>query len=296
MNNLIVLVYDGLRKAEEVRLMLLNLEREDLKDVDDAVVAIRYPDGEIKLNQSVGLNGAGAKTNGFSTRLFGLIFQSPPLAATSYASDAFCSALMEVGINNQFLADVAEFLKPGKSALFVLLKTTEPDKLLKDVEEHGAKILHTSVNDENEQRMTETLQTKFLAALPSHDKPASYAANEVSETKSQMEQLIRGQMRGLNPFTTTKETLTIVGSFAALIIIQVAMNVLLVGVCHCGALHQLHQICWGKVIGNSVFSGISVWIVNRYFLKLYKWFPVFWIVGVFFSDLNWEGGAAFAIH
>ena len=50
---LIVIGYENEIKAEEVRLALLKLQREYLIDLGDAVVAVREPDGGVKLRQLV---------------------------------------------------------------------------------------------------------------------------------------------------------------------------------------------------------------------------------------------------
>jgi uncharacterized membrane protein len=52
MNTLVVIGYDDLYKAEEVRLKLLRLQKDYLIDLEDAVVAVKGQDGKVKLHQS----------------------------------------------------------------------------------------------------------------------------------------------------------------------------------------------------------------------------------------------------
>ena len=65
MSTLVVIGYDNAFAAEEVRLKLPKLQSEYLIDLEDAVVAIKNPEGKVKLNQAVNLTAAGAVSGGF---------------------------------------------------------------------------------------------------------------------------------------------------------------------------------------------------------------------------------------
>lgn len=60
MSELIVIGYETPEKAEEARTDLMNMAREYLVDVADAVVAVADMDGNVKLNQMVNMWTAGA--------------------------------------------------------------------------------------------------------------------------------------------------------------------------------------------------------------------------------------------
>ena len=77
MSTLIVVTYDDPFKAEEVRLNLRKLQRENLLDVEDAVVAVKDEKGKVKLHQAVNLTATGAVSGGFWGTLIGLIFLNP---------------------------------------------------------------------------------------------------------------------------------------------------------------------------------------------------------------------------
>ncbi len=51
MADLIVIEYDDIHKAEEVRLKLQKMERDYLVDLADAVVATKDEKGKVRLNQ-----------------------------------------------------------------------------------------------------------------------------------------------------------------------------------------------------------------------------------------------------
>src|SRR5262245_58022144 len=79
MSTLVVIGYNDLHQAEEVRLKLWKLQKDYLLDLEDAVVATKDARGKIKLHQAVNLTAAGAVSGGFWGSLIGLIFLNPLL-------------------------------------------------------------------------------------------------------------------------------------------------------------------------------------------------------------------------
>jgi uncharacterized membrane protein len=158
MSDLVVIAYANELEAEEVRLSLLKLQREYLIDLEDAVVAVKKPDGKIKLNQIHNLTATGAIGGGFWGALVGLLFLNPLLGATVGAvSGAVAGALTDVGINDRFMKELAESLQPGHSALFVLVRKATPDKVLEALRGTGGTVLKTSLTHESEAKLREAL-------------------------------------------------------------------------------------------------------------------------------------------
>ena len=62
--DLIIIAYDTEATAEAARKKLLELQKEYLIELGDAVVAVRQPDGHVKLNQLVSTTAAGAASGG----------------------------------------------------------------------------------------------------------------------------------------------------------------------------------------------------------------------------------------
>lgn len=158
MSDLIVIGFDNELQAEELRLKLLRLQQEYLIDLEDAVVAIRKPDGKVKLNQAVNLTAAGATGGGFWGLLIGSIFLSPLFGlAVGAAAGALSGALTDLGIDDKFMKELASTMKPGSSALFVLVRKATPDKVLEEVQGSGGKVLKTSLTHEKEAKLQEAL-------------------------------------------------------------------------------------------------------------------------------------------
>jgi len=158
MSDLVVVAYDDEFKAQDVRLALLKLQKEYLVDLEDAVVAVKKPDGKVKLHQIHNLTASGAIGGGFWGSLIGLLFLNPLLgAAVGAASGAAAGALTDIGINDRFMKELAESLQPGHSALFVLVRKATPDKVLEAVRGTGGTILKTSLSHESEAKLREAL-------------------------------------------------------------------------------------------------------------------------------------------
>ncbi len=167
MSDLIVIGYDDVHKAEEVRLTLIKLQREYLIDVEDAVIAVKKPDGKIKLHQMWDPTSYGAVTGTFWGLLIGALFLSPFIgAAVGAASGAISGALTDVGVNDDFMKQLSETLKPGSSALFVLVRKVTVDKVLEEIKGTGGTVLKTSLTHEDETKLQAALNEVKKAASP----------------------------------------------------------------------------------------------------------------------------------
>jgi uncharacterized membrane protein len=158
MSTLVVIGYDDSFTAEEVRLKLSKMQKDYLIDLEDAVVAVKDEKGEVKLHQAVNLTASGAISGGFWGTLIGMIFLNPLLGlAVGAASGAIAGALSDVGINDNFIKELADQLHPNSSALFVLVRKATPDKVLDEIRGTGGKIIQTSLSHEDEAKLAAVL-------------------------------------------------------------------------------------------------------------------------------------------
>ena len=129
---MIAIGYKDVDQAEEVSLKLRKLHRGYLIDLDDAVVAEKDAAGKIKFHQAVNLTAAGAVSG----------------------------SLKDVGINDNFMKDLAATLMPGSSALFVLVRKMTPDKVLQELQGLGGTVIQTSLSDDDEAKLQAALSAK----------------------------------------------------------------------------------------------------------------------------------------
>src|SRR5215475_13686017 len=158
MSTLVVIGYDDQFKADEVRLKLLKMQKDYLIDMEDAVVAVKDPKGKVRLHQAINLTAAGAVTGGFWGTLIGLIFLNPLLGlAAGAAAGALSGALTDVGIDDNFMKNLANTMKPGSSVLFVLVRKVTPDRVVEELKGTGGTILKTSLTHEDEAKLQAAL-------------------------------------------------------------------------------------------------------------------------------------------
>lgn len=158
MSTLVVVGYDDPFKAEEMRIALQKLRKDYLLDLEDAVVAVKDEKGAVKLHQPVNLTAAGALNGGFWGSLIGLMFMNPLLGfAVGATSGALSGSLTDIGINDEFMKELAKTLKPSSSALFILVRSMTADKVLEEVAGSGGTVLKSSLTNEDEVKLQAAL-------------------------------------------------------------------------------------------------------------------------------------------
>ncbi len=171
MSDLVVICFPSEEKAEEIRERVLKLQGEYLISLEDAVVAVKKPDGQIKLNQMINPTAVSAASGTMWGALIGLIFMMPLAgAAIGAASGAIGGALTDLGINDKFMKEVAGAIHPGEAALFLLIRNMTADKVMDDLRGVGGTILRTSFDHAKEAALAAALAG---AAAPPAQPPAS---------------------------------------------------------------------------------------------------------------------------
>ncbi len=161
MRKLIVVAYESEFKADETRLAFLKMQQDYLVNIEDAVVVVRNAEGKVKLHQLYRLTASGALSGGFWGTLIGLIFLNPLLGlAIGAGSGAIAGALTDVGINDKFMKELGQSLKPSSSALFILADTDLSDKVLEVLKGTGGTILQSSLSHVDEDRLQAALSDK----------------------------------------------------------------------------------------------------------------------------------------
>lgn len=169
MSTLIVFGYDDPTKADKVRSELIQLQKEHLIMLEDAVTVVRKEDGKVKVNQAMNLTAGGALSGGFWGTLIGLIFLNPILGfVAGAAAGAVGGALTDIGVNDDFIKELGETITPGTSALFILVTQFTPDKVIEEIRPYGGKVLRTSLSAEDEAE----LKAKLEEVAPDELKPS----------------------------------------------------------------------------------------------------------------------------
>jgi len=167
MAELIVVGYDSPNEADRVLTELNRLQKEYLIDLEDAVVAIRDEKGKLRLKQSVPLVGVGAASGGMWGALWGslvgLLFLNPLIGlvtggAFGAGAGALAGKLADYGIDDDFIRQIGETLKEDSSALFLLVRKVQPEKVREELTQFSGKIIRTSLSPAQEEKLREAIE------------------------------------------------------------------------------------------------------------------------------------------
>ena len=158
MSNLIVVAYPDEQRAADVMAALQRLQKEYLIDLEDAVYVVRDREGKLSLHQSQNLAAAGAAGGALWGMLFGLLFFIPLAGIAIGAGTGWLvGKLSDYGIDDAFVKQVSDNLKPGTSAIFAVVRRSTPEKVLPELSRFGGTVLHTSLSKDAEDRLRAAL-------------------------------------------------------------------------------------------------------------------------------------------
>jgi uncharacterized membrane protein len=158
-SELVAVAYPAQDRAAEVLDALRDLQAKRLIVLDDACYVTKDRAGQVQLHQTLNPVFYGALDGALRGTLVGLLL-SMPLAGmlVGAAAGAFIGPFVDLGISDQFVKDLSAELRPGTSALFVLVREAAPDEVLREVGKFGGTVLHTSLAPDAEDRLHSALR------------------------------------------------------------------------------------------------------------------------------------------
>jgi len=131
----------------------------DLIIEPDAIAAIvRDAEGKYHVHTTHHPVGRGATWGRFWGLLFGVLFFIPVLGlAIGAGLGALMGHVTKAGIDGAFQDQVRGMLKPGTSALFLMVEKVTPDKTVDALSQFGGTVLKTSLSKDSEKHLQEAL-------------------------------------------------------------------------------------------------------------------------------------------
>jgi uncharacterized membrane protein len=166
MSDLIAIGYDdeatAAKAAEEVR----RLAGELIIQPDAVATIVRDKDGDYHVNTNHHFVGGGATWGMFWGLLFGLLFFVPVFGlAIGAGFGALFGKIEKTGIDAEFQKQVRDMIKPGNSALFLIVEKVTPDKAVAALSKFGGTVLKSSLSNEAQGELQEALHgSKPVAA------------------------------------------------------------------------------------------------------------------------------------
>lgn len=154
MSELVVFTFKTETGAKEMEDALIQMQKMQLIQLEDAAYVVRRQDGKVKVKQANNLVGAGALGGAFWGMLIGLLFLAPWLGlAIGAITGAVAGGLTDVGVDDKFIKQVGEEIEPGNSALFLLVVKATWDKVEDELTKFDASVYKTSLSNEDEAKL-----------------------------------------------------------------------------------------------------------------------------------------------
>jgi len=155
MSTLIAIAYPDELTAKRAMAKLGDLQKQQLIQIDDAVIA-RHDGDKIKLDQAFSTAGAGAAGGALWGGLFGLIFLMPIAGmAIGAAAGALAGKATDYGIDDKFAKEVGTKVTPGKAALVLLIRSATADRVVAEMkkENFGGELMQSNLSSEDEAKL-----------------------------------------------------------------------------------------------------------------------------------------------
>src|SRR6056297_1665230 len=166
MSSLVVLAFDDMDGAEKMRERMYDFQKRELITLEDAAVVVRNQKGRAKVKQAHSLVGSGALGGAFWGMLIGLLFFAPWLGLLAGAAGgALSGKLGDIGIDDDFIKEVRDAIEPGNSALFLLAREGNVDRIKQELSdfEYDFQIMDTNLAPEDDERLLETFAAEEVA-------------------------------------------------------------------------------------------------------------------------------------
>lgn len=157
MNQLVVIAFDHFDDARAALASLRDLEAEGRIRFEDTALIERDPDGTVHVRNEVSGTTetaavVGAAIGGFVGFLFPLLG-----AAVGAAAGAAVGAALRTGVEGTFVDDVKETLRPGRSALFLVLREADADATIAALRQFRGDVVQSTLSSEAEDALREAL-------------------------------------------------------------------------------------------------------------------------------------------
>jgi uncharacterized membrane protein len=162
---LIAIGYDDEATATEAAAEVDRLAHDLIIEPDAVAVIMRGQDGKYKVVTNHHSVAGGASWGMFWGLLFGVLFFVPVFGmAVGAGLGALMGKVEKTGIDKEFQAQVRDMVKPGTSALFLVVEKVTPDKAVEAMSKFGGTVLKSSLSKDAENQLQDALHGETVAA------------------------------------------------------------------------------------------------------------------------------------
>jgi uncharacterized membrane protein len=157
MNQLVVVAFDHFDDAKTAMERLRSLEREGRIRFEDTAIVQRDPDGTAHVQNEV--SGTTETATVIGAVIGGLVSFIFPLAgmAIGAALGAAVGVALDRGVSRAFVDEVKTTLRPGRSALFLVVRASDADATLAALRSFHGDVIQTTLDSEAEEALRQAL-------------------------------------------------------------------------------------------------------------------------------------------
>jgi uncharacterized membrane protein len=157
-SNVVVLGFKSQFGAEAMLDDLSKWQEEGLIELEDAVLASRGPGTKIEIEQTHKKSRKPIAKGGGAGLLAGLLLGGPILGlAAGVVAGSISRGMKDYGLDDDFVKEVSEWVRPNTSALFLLVKQANAEEVLERLRPTEAIVLNTTLAPEAEARLRRAL-------------------------------------------------------------------------------------------------------------------------------------------
>jgi uncharacterized membrane protein len=157
MPQLVAITFEDQASAGEVLRRVRQLEREGQIGLTDTAVLEKDAEGKIHAKNELDSGvETGAVVGGMLGVMLTFFFPIAGLAA-GVAGGALVGRMVEQGVDKQLVNDVSAELKPGTSALFLMVKDGSSPQSIQAVQGFKGKVYQTSISTDAEESLRRVL-------------------------------------------------------------------------------------------------------------------------------------------
>ncbi len=162
MSDLIIIGYPDEATGEKAYAEAQRLSADLVLELSAVGLVMQDAEGKFKVETPQGPSaGKGAAWGAIIGGLFGMILFIPFIgAAVGGAMGALFGGMDKSGIDADFRARVAGMVKPGTSALVMVVEKVTADKAIDAMKQYGGDVLQTSLSEDAEKQLQEALGGK----------------------------------------------------------------------------------------------------------------------------------------
>jgi uncharacterized membrane protein len=161
MSNLVVLTFDDIEQAGQAFEALKEAQSGGFLKIDDAAVIVKQESGKVEIKNQM---DTGTKWGAIGGGMVGLLLASVFFPLAGIAIGAIGGALigksLDMGVDQKFVKDVTETLKPGSSALFVIGKEGDPSVVLGTLRPFKGTVYQTTLPSDKVDALADALKKK----------------------------------------------------------------------------------------------------------------------------------------